>query len=121
MSNACFAGALMARRSWAGRGVARFEPGGYSFPGDHLRVEALVGSVDDARLPIQLSALKELSLRYAVSTESTGKLNLAAAVWLTSSGKRRAQPAGDYGRNCDPARLPEGATPGRANAAVRSR
>lgn len=34
--------------------------------------------------------MKALSVRYAVSTESTGKINLAAAIWLTISGQATA-------------------------------
>jgi len=63
-------------------------------------------------LPIQISALKELSLRYAVSSESTGKISLSAAVWLTSSGQASApNPLAITNEIAIWLDYPEGATP----------
>lgn len=67
-----------------------FEPEGYGFPEVIFGWKPWSGASTDARLPIPLSALKELSLRYAVSSESSGKISLSAAVWLTSSGQATA-------------------------------
>ncbi|HKO93733.1 MAG TPA: hypothetical protein VJU61_21415 [Polyangiaceae bacterium] len=73
--------------TWAWPG---FEPGGYSFPEIIFGWKPWSAGSTDARLPIQISGLKELSLRYVVNTESTGKLSLTAAVWLTTSGQAAA-------------------------------
>jgi hypothetical protein len=73
--------------TWAWPG---FEPEGYGFPEIIFGWKPWSGASTDAKLPLQISALKELSVRYAVSTESTGKISLSAAVWLTSSGQATA-------------------------------
>jgi hypothetical protein len=73
--------------TWAWPG---FEPLGYGFPELIFGWKPWSEASTDARLPIKISALKELSIRYAVSTESTGKASLAAAIWLTSSGQATA-------------------------------
>jgi hypothetical protein len=73
--------------TWAWPGL---EPFGYGFPEIIFGWKPWAEASTDAQLPIPISALKELSVRYAVSTESTGKNNLAAAVWLTNSGQATA-------------------------------
>jgi hypothetical protein len=73
--------------TWAWPG---FEPEGFGFPEIIFGWKPWSGASTDAQLPLQISALKELSVRYAVSTEWTGKISLSAAVWLTSSGQATA-------------------------------
>lgn len=73
--------------TWAWPG---FEPHGFAFPEIIFGWKPWSAASTDATLPIQISALKNLSVRYAVSTESTGKQNLAAAIWLTTSGQATA-------------------------------
>jgi hypothetical protein len=95
--------------TWAWPG---FEAGGYSFPEIIFGWKPWSEASTDARLPIQISALKELSLRYAVSTESTGKINLAAALWLTNSGSATApNPLAITDEIAILLDYPEGATP----------
>lgn len=73
--------------TWAWPG---FEPEGYGFPEIIFGWKPWSDASTDAKLPIQLSALRELTVRYAVSTESTGKQTLAASMWLTNSGQATA-------------------------------
>jgi len=64
-----------------------FEPLGYGFPEIIFGWKPWSDASTDPRLPIRISDLKELAVRYAVTTESTGKISLAASMWLTKSGQ----------------------------------
>lgn len=88
-----------------------FEPLGFGFPEIIFGWKPWSEASTDARLPIQLSALKELSVRYAVNTESTGKISLSAGVWLTSSGQVTANPLAIADEIAIWLDYPEGATP----------
>ena len=95
--------------TWAWPG---FEPLGYGFPEIIFGWKPWSEASTDARLPIQISALKELSLRYSVSTEWDGKISLSAAVWLTSSGQATApNPQAIANEIAIWLDYPEGATP----------
>jgi hypothetical protein len=95
--------------TWAWPG---FEPLGYGFPEIIFGWKPWSEASTDAKLPIQISALKELSVRYAVSTESTGKVSLAAAIWLTNSGDATApNPLAIANEIAIWLDYPEGATP----------
>jgi hypothetical protein len=51
------------------------------------------GATTDARFPIKVSDVKELSLEYEVETSATGAYNLAPEIWLTETGATpRANP-----------------------------
>lgn len=67
--------------SWPG-----FDPSVFAYP------EIVVGwkpwsggATTHERLPIQVSAVKNISLEYEVETSATGSYNLAPEIWLTSA------------------------------------
>ena len=95
--------------TWAWPG---FEPLGYGFPEIIFGWKPWSQASTDAKLPIRISDLKELAVRYAVSTESTGKISLAASLWLTTSGQATApNPLAIANEIAIWLDYPEGATP----------
>ena len=65
-----------------------FDPSVYGYPEIIFGWKPWSGGASThPRLPIKVTAVKEMTMRYEVETRATGAYNLAPEIWLTDSGE----------------------------------